>query len=609
MKKLWSLSTTVRNPERILPFLQVLKEIDGESFDESGQVKFQTLLIQNRLYKPTGLSPAYLDLYDPLKDKMTYAQAEEIFEHMKINSDTLSEDRGLRGRTSVAPLTKMGLAIAKQSSGQIKITDLGNAFLKNEIDIGDVYFRFFIKWQIPNPDSNDYSNDGTYNIKPFIGALHLINKVNKKEINRGNEPKGLSKEEFNLFITSLVNFKDIDLYADKIIELRDLLIGKNRQEKREIIDNYKHEFAIDFLKTNDPIKVNKLISNLDEYGDNAIRYFRLTRYFHIRGNGFYIDIEPRRSVEINNLLEHDTSEAIVFNNKEEYLEYISDITKPKLPWETKDKYIEIIKKLIEDIKTYEEKLALPEEHRLDFVNIPDKELKSYTEELRLYRRKLQDEDNHRLSQSFDKIKEYINTLENIYDYDDKPIILEKYVSLGLNALNDALQIKPNYPVGDDNEPTFTAPAGKPDIECYYNKFNSICEVTMLGGRDQWYNEGQPVMRHLRDFENRYDDKKTYCIFIAPTLHRDTINTFWTSVKYEYEGIKQKIIPLTIDNFIKLLTILYETKQNGRSFKHSDLEKLYEDVLLKTESVANATEWIGIIPSVISNWQESLSYEA
>ncbi len=608
MKKLWSLSTTVRNPERILPFLQILKEMDGENFDESGQVKFQTLLIQNRLYKPTGLSQVHLGFYDPLKDKMTYAQAEEIFEHMKSNSDTLSEDNGLRGRTSVAPLTKMGLAIAKQSSGQIKVTDLGNAFLKNEIDIGDVYFRFFIKWQIPNPDSNDYSNDGTYNIKPFIGALHLINKVNKREIGRGNEPKGLSKEEFNLFIPSLINFNDIDLYTNNIIELRDLLAGKNKQEKKEIFNNYKHEFAVNFLGTSNQIKVNKLISNLDEYGDNAIRYFRLTRYFHIRGNGFYIDLEPRRSVEINNLLEHDNSEAIIFNNKEEYIEYISDITKPKLPWETKDKYIEIIEKLIEDIKIYEEKLTLPEEHRLDFANMPDKELKSYTEELRLYRRNLQDEDNHRLSQSFDKIKEYINALENIYDYDDRPIVLEKYISLGLNALNDALQIKPNYPVGDDNEPTFTAPAGKPDIECYYNGFNSICEVTMLGGRDQWYNEGQPVMRHLRDFENKYENKKTYCIFIAPTLHRDTINTFWTSVKYEYEGTKQKIIPLTINNFIKLLTILYETKQNGRSFKHSDLEKLYEDVLLKTETVTSATEWIGIIPNVISNWQENLSYE-
>jgi hypothetical protein len=133
----------------------------------------------------------------------------------------------------------------------------------------------------------------------------------------------------------------------------------------------------------------------------------------------------------------------------------------------------------------------------------------------------------------------------------------------LHALNDALKIQPNYPVGDDNEPTFTAPAGMPDIECFYNKFNAICEVTMLTSRDQWYNEGQPVMRHLRDFEKKNENKDSYCLFIAPALHRDTLNTFWFSVKYEYEGRAQKIIPLTIENFINLIKVLINLKEQNK----------------------------------------------
>ena len=63
---------------------------------------------------------------------------------------------------------------------------------------------------------------------------------------------------------------------------------------------------------------------------------------------------------------------------------------------------------------------------------------------------------------------------------------------------------------------------------------------MLNGRDQWHNEGQPVMRHFRDFENASVLNDNYCLFIAPKLHRDTINTFWFSVKYEYEGTKYNI---------------------------------------------------------------------
>lgn len=602
MKRIWSLSTTVRNPDRIQPFLSVLKEMDGEDFDEAGQVKFQTLLIQNRLYHPTKLSETMEEYYETSGDKMSFEQAHQIFEHMKNESKTLRADPGLRGRTSVAPLTKMGLAIAKQTSGQIRVTDLGNAFLKNEIDIGDVYFRFFIKWQIPNPESNEFGDDGTYNIKPFIGALHLINRVNEKEIARGNEPKGISKDEFDLFIPSLVNFRDIDSYASKIIALRDVVSGKSKQEKRQILNDYTREFAIEFLGTDDAEQVASIINNLDEYGDNAIRYFRLTRYFHIRGGGFYIDLEPRRSVEINNLLAHDNAEAKTFASKEDYLDYISDITQPKLPWETKEKFIEIIEKLIEEVGTYETKLSLAQAHRVAYQPLSEAELKSYAEELRTYRRSLQDKENHNASQHIEKVKEYITALENIFEAEDKPISLEKYVSLGLNALNDALQIKPNYPVGDDNEPTFTAPANTPDIECFYETYNAICEVTMLTGRDQWYNEGQPVMRHLRDFENKDTSKASYCLFIAPKLHRDTVNTFWTSIKYEYEGRAQKIIPLSIGQFIQLLKALIAIKEQGGFLNHTQLFQLYDLIVGKSSTVANASEWLNEIPSVIEDWR-------
>lgn len=60
------------------------------------------------------------------------------------------------------------------------------------------------------------------------------------------------------------------------------------------------------------------------------------------------------------------------------------------------------------------------------------------------------------------------------------------------------------------------------------------------------------MRHLRDFEKAKTGAPAYCLFIAPKLHTDTLNTFWYSVKYEYEGSKQKIIPITTSNLIELL---------------------------------------------------------
>jgi len=45
MKKPWSISTTVRNPDRIRGFLEVLKDFEGVEFDEKQQIKFHNPLI------------------------------------------------------------------------------------------------------------------------------------------------------------------------------------------------------------------------------------------------------------------------------------------------------------------------------------------------------------------------------------------------------------------------------------------------------------------------------------------------------------------------------------------------------------------------------------
>jgi len=606
MKKAWSLSTTVRNPDRILSFLNVLKEMEGENFDEEGQIKYQTLLIQNRLYKPIHL-PANLEgYYETVNDKMTFDQAVEIFGFMKDKSSELKRSPGLRGRTSVAPITKMGLAVAKKSSGSVIITNFGKAFLNNEIDLGEVFFRFLLKWQIPNPESDDYSINDGYNIKPFVGVLHLINSVNRKSEEAGKEPKGISKQEFSLFAPTLVNYGEIENYSNDIINLRNRLEGKNKREQKEIFEDYKNKFSEKFLGISDRTEVNKLLSNLKDYGDNAIRYFRLTRYIYIRGGGFYIDLEPRRHIEIKNLLSFYNGSCLLFDSKEQYAKYITDFAEPKLPWETKSKLVEIINDVVSDVRSKEQMLNLEEKDIPDYQSFDDNSLKKLIEEFRLYRRSLQEKENHNISQNVDNVNKYIEALNNIYKEKDKPIALEKYTALSLHALNDALKIQPNYPVGDDNEPTFTAPAGKPDIECYYNSFNAICEVTMLTGRDQWYNEGQPIMRHLRDFEDKNSNKDAYCLFVAPSLHRDTLNTFWFSVKYEYEGKKQKIIPLSINNFLELLKTLVVIKNKGQSLPHSEIAKLYNNILLSSNESRDVNEWMQKIPSVILTWQHELT---
>ncbi len=605
MKKPWSITTTLRNPERLRSFLIVLKQLEGENWNLENQRKFQILLIKERVYGYgsiqfyNGLAKEQIDLIDNQAKEISFEKAEEIFNTKNY------EDPAMRGRQSINPLKKIGLVVIKDE--KIFITSLGKLFLQDDFDLGEIFFRSFIKWQLPNPDSSDYKLEDGYNIKPFIGVLHLINQVNQKSLEINEKAKGISKQEFSLFVPSLINFQDIENYADKILQLREQQKGKSKQEQKQIFDNYKKVFAQEFLETTNQEEIKKLLKNLKDYGDNAIRYFRLTRFLFIRGGGFYVDLEPRRQVEIDNLLNFDNASVIEFETKEQYLDYIADISEPKLPWESKEEYKKILLRLIEDIKTYEEKLNIEAKEIADYQNFNEEKLKKYISDLRQYRRELQNEENHQNSQELDQINDYIEKLENIFNFEDRPILLEKLSALGLNALNDALKIKPNYPVGDDNEPTFTAPANTPDIECYYQGFNAICEVTMLKSRDQWYNEGQPVMRHLRDFENKNNNKPTYCLFIAPTIHRDTLNTFWMAVKYEYEGQKQNIIPLTINNFTQLLKILVEIKRQGKFLKHSEIARLYDEIVNTSKDFTDSSQWLNQIPNTIDSWKKNLAF--
>lgn len=605
MKKPWSVSTTIRNPERLIGLLKVISLLDGEDWNKTTQIKYQVLLIQNREYGYgntqfySGLPRDVVEIIDDTSRMISFELAEKTFYAKNY------KDPPMRGRQSLNPLKKLGFVFIE--GGKVKITELGKKIIAGEIDLGDAFLRCFLKWQIPNLASKDYPIADGYNVNPFVCTLRLLDRVNAMEDKRGNKPVGLSKREFALFVPSLINYQHIDDCARRILSFRDKQKGLSKSERKEVRDNYRYEFAKDFLNTDSPDKIARLLDNLADYGDNTIRYFRLTRFIRIRGNGYFVDIEPRRKVEIEELLKSFTGEAIDFSSYEDYVRYIAEYDLPGLPWETRVKKLEIAELIAREISEYEGRLGDGLSPVEGVESLTDNELDEYITQLREKRACLQERISHEESKSIKNLELYIETLENIYSFEDRPILLEKYVTFGLYALNDAISINPNYPVGDDNEPTFTAPSGVPDIECYYEGFNAICEVTMLVSRDQWYNEGQPVMRHLREFEKRANAEvqETYCLFIAPAIHRDTLNTFWVANKYEYEGDRQRIVPITLNQFVKILKAVLLLKRNNKRFSHRDLHELYGSVINSVAEISSSGDWLSTIGKRIDCWIESI----
>jgi len=590
----WSASTTMRNPERTLNFLKTATEIEGEVWNDDTQCKYQTLLIKNRYYQPTAknLSDKLYALVTNYTHEMTFAEADEIFRQKQY------VDAPMRGRTSFDPLEKLGLVSLDENGNgieHVRITDFGRMFLNGEIDLGDVVFTSLIKTQFPNP-LEDGRRD--YNIKPFIGTMRLIKRVNELCVIQGINPVRISREEFGIFVLSLKSYLDIENVAHRIIAFR--LTKRSlltEEEKAEFVYNYIADYLRNF---HNPHK------NIKEYTDNIIRYLRLTKYVYTRGGGYYIDLEPRRMIEINAILHIDLGAALKIT-KSEYKQYIGDYHAYTLPFETVNALTEIARRIIDENNALAENLGIT----IRTVELPviTGELRQVIAELREQRTELQNlliRNEYQAAQRIDEaITALSNTLTRRISGGNRPSVeLEKWANIALNILNDAVLIKPNAPLGDDNEPTFTAPAGVPDIECYYDGFGAICEVTMLTGRDQWYNEGQPVMRHLRSFEQANNAQENYCLFVAPRLHTDTVNTFWTAVKYEYEGQKQKIVPITITSLIDILGAVRNAKTARRMFQKEDIQRLYDNCV-DISAVNDSTRWQEHIGRTINTWAVEL----
>ena len=605
MRKPWSITTTVRNPLRIKDFLKAAAELCGRPWNKDTQKEYQKLLIQKRLYGfdsvqfYNGLPAEITSLIDDTDAEIPMETIDEI---LRIKNYA---DFDMRGRQSMNPLTKFGFIRIDDETKVITLTDSGRELLKtDDNEIGKVLLRSFLKWQIPNPASRDYPEEDGYSGIPFVLALKLIARVNELEESRGNSGVGLQKREFALFATTLTNYNDIDSYANMVIELRDLQSGHDKQERKTIRDNYRLNFARDYLGTSDSSTINKFLKNLNDYGDNAIRYFRLTNFIRIRGGGFYIDVEPSRSTEINALFESEWYKPKDFTDKNTYLDYLCSDTEPQYPWETEEKLREIADNIQEDVI----KLAREENEEVipdSFESSSAEDLKKAIEDLRKRRNDLRNKNDHDKAQPAEYIAKCIEQFDGIYSNDEKSraLMLEHLSTMGLHAFNDAISVKPNYPIGDDNEPTSTAPGGVPDIECVYDSFGMVCEVTMLKNRSQWFNEGQPVMRHLRDFEESHNN--SYCLFIAPSIHTDTAETFYMANNFGYKGQKQKIAPITIAQFVDMLRTLKQMRESNKAFHNSDMRELLDKIVEKSTSGNDSEEWMASIPQIVVDWQNSI----
>lgn len=581
----WSLSTTVRNPERLVGFLSALDEMEGAVWDKEAQVRFQTILIQRRLYG-YGEPQFYAGLDEPdirlleSEEPLAFADARRIFSQKRY------EDPPMRGRNSYKPLEKFGFARTRNK--YVEVTPLGRELLAPDADWGNTLLKPLVKWQLPNPvEARGFSSAKGYNIKPFVGTLRLIARVNAICAERGLNAHGVSVEEFRVFALTLIDWRNIEEAATRILDIRAL----NTQESKQAA----------YAAWTERFDKRHLV----DYGDNAIRYFRLTRFIRFRGDGRFIDLEPQRALEIQALF--DSDDASPGATDAAYQDYLCDPDLELLPWVERSRLIqtyEEMKERIEESVGADPRLALID----DPARAETQELANAIEALRrefrvIQRRAAEDE-----WRTPEKTRECVHAWAGLSAMkraaDCSPVDLERHAANALMSLDAARQIIPNYPIGDDGQPTATAPGNGADIECFYASFNVACEVTLTRGSRQWMSEAYPVQRHVKEFGQKHQ-LQTYGLFIAPIIHRDTLDAFWGARQGVYQGEKISIFPLTFAHFAQALEACSDARADGIEITESAVRALYEALESATDQAESANRWMAAISDGIAAWRADL----
>ena len=485
-------TTTVRNPERIKWFLNILKDYNGRTLTNELAEEIVGELIRNGLYKPMKLSSGVkgkIKIGDPLTD----GEVKQVLKENPQDHKEAGFNKGWPSRfdTQFKISKELGFVYYKMSE-KIEFSEIGLKFADNEHPELEqqAFLNAFVKYQSNNPFRRVLNEN-----VPLILLLSVIKKING---NPTFNNSGITRHELPLILC----WRDGNAEAlyQKIVEIR----KKYRyQPSRESILSICDEL------TRGRHNSMKDVTIMHELPDEFIRKMRLTGLITIRGFGAFIDLNKKETEKVDYVLEN-YSQYKKYDSEREYFDYLSQIDE------------NLVKVGIE------------------YVVDVDQENKFLLQWTKHY--------------SWDDIKaEILNFNKSNFSSKDEilrfipgPLRLEFLTSLAVLTKYPKIRLVPNYITDDEGLPSAHAPGNMADIECYEEKNCTLLEVTLLNGTVQVAREMTPISRHLAEKKEEY--KNSISFFIAPKIHKDTIK--WREfIKYKDD---LDIFTFSINEFVEVL---------------------------------------------------------
>jgi len=543
--KVFSINTTIRNPDRNVGFLECFKEFDGKKFSKELQEKYFLTLVQQGIYHNLNVKQSVKEKLNN-KKILTAAEAQE-----SINNNP--QATGIPGRviTQLRALKDQGFLIfdGGKTPYLISITALGKELLDGKEHVTDIYSKAMLGLEANSPARLKVFNKS----RPFLNTIFVIKTVNEKCVKLGKKPNGIFKHEFGIFVLSM---KDCDYKraADRIMNYRSVYGNKINEEYIK-----KYLFEEQGLI---PLNIDSVIK---EYPDDVMRKFQMTGLLMTHGayqNIFY-NFSNYNMKKVESLIrDYKDYKYIQYSTKQDYYNAMANII---LPWQAEDSVrIGIIEHKAETlgkkITNFENLTKIEDELDKDF----------YANSL-----------NKAISKSnLDITLKELNYLSSTKKYKSKyssvsePLRLEYLIALALGKKFKTRGLQSNIIYNEEGYPISFAGAGKSDVIYRYEEAAITFEPTMIKNRNQQLNsETTNVCRHMQNVIKEYQ-KEVKTMMIAPYVHPDVANYF----KYRAFEDKLKIAPISINEFVELVKKSDSIQAFGKNFD--------SDVLLLLENNTN-----------------------
>lgn len=521
--KVFSISTTIRNPKRNIEFLEVLEPFNGKLLNNTLKEEIYVELIKQGIYRLNNLDNIILEKY-----KNNVELTEQEIEAAIIDNP---QKTGVPGRlmTQIRALKDTGF-VALPGKGRkktLEITPLGMD-LVNGKNTESVYSKAMIGMHANNPGRAAMHNRS----RPFLNTLFVIDKINKHY----NNNKGILWHEFAIFILSMndCNYSDI---ADKIIAYREVYKTKPNMD-------YFEKYLFEELQV---VKVlPKTI--LDDYADDVFRKFDMTGLLNVSGFGEskYIRFSEYNFEKVNSVLkEHSNYKFNDFETLDDYNDFLYEVN---LPWEQSDEVKEHIIKIQKELLGVDLNENASLDQQLDQLD--------HVYNQKIFRETVYDFENELIKNELliltakGKEKSKFNDIP-------EPVRLEWLIAL-LTAQKFGFEyVKPNLSLDEKGIPKSFAAGGLADIEFMNEDMHCLIEVTLMRDyRQQINSETTSISDHLRDLDT---DKEKCSMLVAPRIHNRVAEFF----RFVTLNDNLMILALTIETFISII----DSSTTAKGFKN------------------------------------------